>query len=207
MYRLIFKLYFAVHDFVEPRFFYYACKLLRAPHPKNLYAYRTRVFLDHLAPGDRVADLGCGTGKLVEAMRARTACALGVDLKPPLLLGNAGADAFMRGDILDPDLVPRLLERKIDTITLSHVLEHLESPVAFLERLKPFRKVLICVPSEENWRFQFKRSLGLDARTDPTHFREYSVGLLRSEAESAGFRVTTTLYNSEGEIFAVCESF
>jgi SAM-dependent methyltransferase len=201
LYRGLFKTYFALHDAFESRFFYYACKALGKPHPKNLFDYRTRVFLDHLDPADRVADLGCGTGKLVTQMRGKAAEAIGVDVSVPLLL----KDDFLKKNILDADLPDLLLERRVDTITLSHVLEHIENPVELLGRLAAFRKILICVPSEENWKFQFKKSLGLDPRTDPTHYREYSIPMLRAEAEAAGLKVNAAFYNSEGEIFAACE--
>ncbi len=75
--------------------------------------------------------------------------------------------------------------------------------MAYLKTLRPIGKVLVCVPSQENWRFQYKKSLGLDARTDPTHFREYTTQMLRDEAEKAGYRSTDCYFNSEGEIFGV----
>jgi hypothetical protein len=127
-----------------------------------------------------------------------------VDLGNPILLKDKSQ--FLKMDFLSPELIPALKAKNVNTITLSHVLEHIEKPVEFLSRLKPFRKILICVPSQESWRFQFKQSLGLDARTDPTHYREYDTRMLAQETEAAGLKMTHCFYNSEGEIFAVCEN-
>ncbi|MEW6055139.1 MAG: class I SAM-dependent methyltransferase [Bdellovibrionota bacterium] len=204
LYKILFRFYFFVHDFIESRFFYHLCKLLRMPHPKNLHDFRSRDFVNWVDKTDRVADLGCGTGKLVLAVSPKVASAVGVDLSPALLLKDQ--TNFIRMDILDQNLIPLLTQQGVNTILLSHVLEHLPDPIAFLKRLTTFRKLLICVPSQENWRFQFKQSLGLDARTDPTHCREYTLSMLHSEVEKAGFVVQTSFYNSEGEIFAVCKT-
>ncbi|MDX2169224.1 MAG: class I SAM-dependent methyltransferase, partial [Deltaproteobacteria bacterium] len=55
----------------------------------------------HLAPGDLVVDLGCGTGDLCDAVRDAGARAVGVDFAAAMLAGarvRASADALLRAD-------------------------------------------------------------------------------------------------------------
>jgi hypothetical protein len=85
----------------------------------------------------------------------------------------------------------------------SHVLEHIKDVPALLRRIDAPR-LLICVPSQENWRTQLMVNLKLPYHTDPGHFREYTRDMLRKELETAGYRVASMGFNSEGEI--VCRA-
>lgn len=202
MYETAVRLYFRLIDTFERYFFYYLSKVFGNPHPKNLYEYRIREFLSVLKPKDRVADLGSGSGQLCSKMAEKVQYVVGIDLNPPKI--KSTPYDYMKLDLRDESLIATLKQKQVNTITLSHVLEHIQDSVGFLTKIKDFEKVLICVPSQENWRFQYKTRLGLDARTDPTHFREYTREMLKTECEQAGLPIQELYYNSEGEIFAVC---
>jgi SAM-dependent methyltransferase len=202
IYRFIFKVYIACRDWFDNRFFVNLGRLFRLPHPKMYYDYRVREFLKWLTPSDRVADLACGTGKLARTIRSQNIYALGIDVKTPLNYNPTDFE-FFKMDILNPGIDPVLRKHEINTIALSHILEHIEDSVGFLKRFGGFEKILICVPSQENWRHQFKKSLGLDSRLDHTHFREYTLDMLKEETEQAGLQLIDSHYTSEGEIFGV----
>ena len=69
-----------------------------------------RVLLDAVAvgPGDRVLDVACGTGDLIELARARGARAVGVDFATGMLAGarRRGIDGLVRGDAERLPFVP-----------------------------------------------------------------------------------------------------
>lgn len=196
--RSLLKLYLFLSEFVERRFFYYYCKLSGDTHPKNWFDFRHRDFLERVSPSDVVADLGCGTGSLARKLAPRVHSVLGLDLSArPEQRGNL---RFSQVDILSSACFELLRSEGVNTLVLSHVLEHLPDPVGFLGRL-PAGKLLVCVPSCENWRYGAREKLGLNPLTDDTHVKEYSRALLREEVEKAGFNVEEVFFNGEGEIF------
>lgn len=201
IYQGILRLFLWLHGESERYFFYFLPKLFGRNHPKNDFDFRTRDFIDRISNRDVVADLGCGTGKLAKKIAALGCKVFAVDRRIPNE-ANCGPVLFLQQDLLSPGL-PQLLENHgIDVIILSHILEHLPNPVEFLAQLKVSSKILICVPSEENWRYQLKKALGLDPRTDPEHYREYTKDSLRLEIEGAGWKVKEIFYNAQGELFA-----
>ena len=105
---------------------------------------------------------------------------------------------FREGDIFS-STVQEILKSGVSKVVLSHILEHLPDPVAFLRTLQG-KELLICVPSEENWYRQLLKDLGLNHLSDPTHFREYTRALLKDHLAAAGYRAESLAFNSEGEI-------
>ncbi len=100
---------------------------------------RADVHLDHLGrpgPGDRVLDVGCGTGALVEAAAARGATAVGVDIALRWLviarrrLQAAGVEAGLVA--ADGALLPFRLA-SFDLTTCVESLEHAADPRSLLQ--------------------------------------------------------------------------
>lgn len=99
-----------------------------------------------LAPGARVLDAGAGRGRLVAELRRRGFAAEG--LEPSRRSAGAAQAAGLpvaRGSIEEHDAAG------LDAVVLWHVLEHLDDPVAALERvrswLRPGGVVLVGVPN------------------------------------------------------------
>jgi SAM-dependent methyltransferase len=182
--------------------------MFKGVHPKNIFNYRSEFFMEQVGVQDVVIDAGCGTGLILGKIASRIKAGYGIDYDPKL---PQYWNAFPHGDNVEPVLADLTLfdfaafRRKtgFNVCILSHVLEHIEKPVAFLERINAPR-LLICVPSQENWRAQLLIHLGLPYFSDPTHFREYTRTILRDELERAGYKVVTMGFNAEGEI--VCHA-
>lgn len=201
LFHWILKVFLSIHSGLERRFFYYLCKIFGKPHPKNEFDFRTRDFLAKVRREETVADLGCGTGKLAKKIAEAGPKVLAVDRNVPNGKKSSNFE-FVQMDLRDERLTKLLEERNVDCVVLSHILEHIDDSVGFLRRLKGAKRLLICVPSEENWKYQLKKKLGLDPRTDPEHFREYSKDTLAQEIHSAGWELKEIFYNSQGELFA-----
>jgi glycosyltransferase involved in cell wall biosynthesis len=99
--------------------------------PKLSYDSTHKMALDRIPAGSRVLDLGCAGGYLGAELRARGCSVVGVDAFP---LGEGiGLDEFYLHDLNDPMLPVDL--RRFDFVLLLDVIEHLQSPEIFVERL------------------------------------------------------------------------
>ena len=105
---------------------------------------RNHFLLDGIGPADRVLDLGCGTGAVAGQVKA--AHVVGIDHDETILkiarVANPGVE-FVCADARDYlASAPRF-----DVLILSHVLEHLDEPEAFLGSFVPqFDRIYVEVP-------------------------------------------------------------
>jgi SAM-dependent methyltransferase len=164
-------------------------------------------FVERVAPGERVLDIGCGNGALAADVAGRAgAVVTGVDQDaaairaararhrgPGLTFGAAEARALPAG--------------RFDVVVLSNVLEHLDERVGFLRETlarSGARRLLVRVPLfERDWRVPLKRELGVDFRLDPTHRVEYTLEEFEAEMAAAGLAVEECQVRW-GEIWAAC---
>ena len=168
-------------------------------HPKNVFNYRKEFFLDHVNATSVVLDIGCGSGRLLEALSGKIKFGYGIDLHAPRLSVEKNNLKFVTGDVLSFDYKKFQQEVHYNTAIFSHILEHIENPVALLKAIGA-ENVLVCVPSEENWLTQLKINYKLPYLTDPTHFCEYSRERLRKILVDAGYEVSFIGFNAEGEL-------
>ncbi|MEU8774928.1 methyltransferase domain-containing protein [Streptomyces sp. NPDC048606] len=107
--------------------------------PDDGPAFTTAVTEFGLAPGDRVLDAGCGTGRALPALRAAVGpggTVLGVDITAPMLAaaaraGRAGAGALLRADVAR---LP-LRDGALDAVFAAGLIAHLPDPGANLGEL------------------------------------------------------------------------
>lgn len=154
---------------------------------------RLRIVAPVLDAADRILDIGCGRGELLELLASR---------RPRKLL--TGCDT-------DPAAVAQCLARKLnatvgdcfdaftrhagsfDGIALVHVIEHLQPEAAHATisacctRLSPGGRLLIMTPNPASL-----TALTCTFWLDPTHVRPYPELLLRHWLEQCGLRVVDT---------------
>ncbi|UQX04857.1 methyltransferase domain-containing protein [Streptomyces sp. RerS4] len=107
--------------------------------PDDGPAFATAVTECGLAPGDRVLDAGCGTGRALPALRAAVGpegTVLGVDLTAPMLAAATRAGRGRAGTLLRAD-VARLPLRDgvLDAVFAAGLIAHLPDPGANLGEL------------------------------------------------------------------------
>lgn len=120
-------------------------------HPSREFLFN---FIRDKVPTDaRIMDLGCGNGEISACLGQISNSVIGVD-KDPKKIRNAQVKyksenvKFICSDALNylqncPD--------KFDVLFLSHILEHLDEPIKFLNDFKSeFRYIYIEVPDFEN---------------------------------------------------------
>lgn len=128
-----------------------------------------------------VFEVGCAYGGILEQFRRNGCDVKGCDLNiPPVEYGAS------RGLDLRPGTIDTLIDsgRKADIVILSHVLEHVLDPVAFLgkikETLKPKGILYVEVPGLENPK---KRNL-----IQPGHLLYFNQDTICRMLEKSGYR-------------------
>jgi SAM-dependent methyltransferase len=151
--------------------------------------YILRALLDIRPPGQRMLDLGCGTGGVLRDWEGHNRC-FGVDRSPLALrvCVQRGFDSLARGDL---NRIP-LRARSFDTVLVLDVIEHLDDDVEFLreaaELCAPGGWIVVGVPA-----FRL-----LWSQHDETfqHRRRYSAPELEAVIKRAGLEVERTTYTN-----------
>lgn len=164
-------------------------------HTKHRHMRYHDFFVERIAAGDRVLDIGCGPGKLAYEIGSRAdAKVLAVDIM-------AHHIERARRDFQHPNISYEVADATVDlpggpfdVAVLSNVLEHLHERPAFLEKVlaaaRP-KRVLIRVPLfERDWRVPLKKELGLEWRLDKDHKTEYTLDQVADELDEAGLTIT-----------------
>lgn len=129
--------------------------------------------------GAKVLDLGCGHGYVAERLLAKTNKILGIDYDRDSIeyakgkLGGSGA-AFLCDDIFN--YLARNSGERFDVVVLSHVLEHIEEPEAFLKKINGVGDFFyIEVPDIEATHLNiYRQLLGTDLTyNDADHVHEF----------------------------------
>lgn len=154
--------------------------------------------LERVQPGSKVVDVGCASGYMAPALRAKGCKVTGIDEFPPV--GDSALQEFVQADLnaggfpLDPGAFHYVL--------LLDVIEHLRSPEAFLDALRNSRRqaeethIIVSAP---NVAFMVTRFMllgyfhyGSRGILDMTHPRLFTFGTLRNLLEQAGYCIEET---------------
>lgn len=176
-------------------------------HPKHRITRYHEFFVERVAQGERVLDVGCGQGALAFAVAERSGAKVtGIDLSEANILKAKDAYRHPNLDFLCADALACLPGGGFDAVILSNVLEHLAERPAFLKRLAESTgaaRILLRVPLiERDWRLPLKCELGIEWRSDPTHHIEYTLEEFETELAQAGMSILE-LQLRWGEAWAV----
>jgi glycosyltransferase involved in cell wall biosynthesis len=152
--------------------------------------------LQRVAAGSRVLDLGCASGYVAAALRAKHCQVVGVDRAP--LADPAVVDRFVLHDLDAPEMP--VDPGDFDYVLLLDVIEHLNSPETFAERLRGARsgaREPVVIVSTGNVAFVVVRLMlllgcfnyGPRGILDLTHRRLFTFAALRTLFRQAGFRI------------------
>ena len=158
-------------------------------HPKHEIMKYYQFFVDHVADGDLVIDVGCGQGITAYHVSHKSDSVVGIDIS---LRNIRIAQKRWSADNLTfvvADALTYKPSRRFDKIILSNVLEHIKERVAFLQQLHMLSDVILLrVPLiTRDWLAMYKREQGLEYRLDPTHYIEYTLDSLQEELRQSGW--------------------
>lgn len=141
-----------------------------------------------ITPGDRVADLGCGTGRWSRASASRAGQVFGIDANPHTLekakLLGGGVDYLML------DLDTRLDEMpSVDLTLMIHFLEHIENPLSLLRGIREkSKRIVIEVPDFESDPLNYARLWTNEPfYFDSDHLTEFTLNELQNLLQETGW--------------------
>jgi SAM-dependent methyltransferase len=157
------------------------------------WARRRALLLGEAGRGQRVLDLGCGSGRFVAALRDAGADAVGVELAEAALerarVNAPGADLRL----VEPDGSLPLDHGSVDFVWCSEVLEHVADTAQLLLEvrrvLRSGGRLLVTVPFHGRVKNGLIALLRFDQHFDPLgqHLRFYTARSLRTTLERSGF--------------------
>ncbi|GGD37270.1 methionine biosynthesis protein MetW [Croceicoccus pelagius] len=118
------------------------------------------VIADHVEPGARVLDIGCGDGELLAALTAKGCDARGLEIDPTNVAACVGRGlSVMQGDA-DTDLA-YYPDKSVDYAVLSQTLQTTRRPDLILENLLRIApRGFVSFPNFAHWRVRASLMLG-----------------------------------------------
>jgi ubiquinone/menaquinone biosynthesis C-methylase UbiE len=163
-------------------------------HTKHRHMGYHQFFARRIGEGQRVLDIGCGTGAVSRDIAQSTGAeVVGIDQEASNIEQARNRYAHPRVRYVVGDALTALPQERFDVVVLSNVLEHLPGRVEFLKavvRSAQPERILIRVPLfERDWRIPLKKELGVEWRLDATHETEYTLEEFAAEIAAAGLRI------------------
>ena len=181
----------------------------RGEHPKHRLTNYHQFFVDHIEPGSRVLDVGCGYGAVARtiARQVPDSIVLGVELDNTRYLQAVATDNPANLSFANADARNGIIPGKWDVVVMSNVLEHIEDRTGLLRdlvaNLSP-AKILIRVPLfERDWMIPMRQELGIPYFSDATHFVEHRLSDFTNEMNESGLRIRE-IFTCWGETWADC---
>ena len=202
-------LLFKVKDEVEKIINNRALSYGHGEHPKHYLTNYHEFFVNNIADGENVIDIGCGYGSVSRSIaRANpNSKILGIDNDRTRLQQATASDNPTNLSFIYGDVTQHQFDKKWDVIVLSNVLEHIEYRIEFLLAVKSntqAKKFLIRVPSyERDWQVPLRDQFNINYFTDSDHKIEHKLLEFCGEINQARLEITE-LVTSWGEIWAVC---
>jgi 2-polyprenyl-3-methyl-5-hydroxy-6-metoxy-1,4-benzoquinol methylase len=200
---LLLRYLLKLHNYLYLKISGLAVKLNKGTHPKHQIMKFHQFFLDNIERGSKILDIGCGIGALTYSISKKAKEVVACDLNPISI--EFAKKNYRRNNIeyIVADATNYDFKQKFDYITLSNVLEHIKDRKQFLQKLKPLTNwFIIRVPMiNRSWLTLYKKELGIEYRSDSTHYIEYTFDSFKEEIESVDLNIES--YQIQfGEIWA-----
>lgn len=171
-----------------------AAVLENGVHPKMDILKYEDFFIERIADGEVVLDIGCGIGRVSFAVaQSRKVKVWGIDNNPQKIeIANSN---YMAPNLkfLCADAFGNIPLKKCDVVILSNVLEHIEDRSGLLRALaaglRPER-ILVRVPLfDRHWLIAYEKRLGFPHFSDDSHVVELTREEWLEELEGADLEV------------------
>lgn len=204
IYKIIVKIILKLHNFSYRLTSIFSKKAEQGLHPKHRLMNYHKFFVDNINSGDMVLDIGCGNGALTYDLAKKAKKVIGIDLNKKNI--KIAEEKYFAPNIkyIIGDATENLTDKRFDVIILSNVLEHIENRIEFFKKIEKMApKILIRVPMiNRDWIVLYKKELGVEWRSDKTHYIEYTLESFKDELNQVSLNLSN--YSIQfGEIWAV----
>lgn len=198
------KLLLQLHTFIGKIIDVLLIKMNGNLHPKHHLMRYYEFFLDHIDPGSKILDIGCGNGFVASQIAKKAGHVTGIDTESANISIAKKNHAQENIEFILGDATIYPFTNRYDAIILSNVLEHIGSRIPFLRDIQKISDtILIRVPMlDRDWMPLYRKSLGMFYFCDSTHFTEYTQESFRNEMDQAGLKIESSTIRF-GEIWAV----
>lgn len=181
-------------------------------HPKHRIINYANWFDKKIGEEAVIIDVGSNTGQMTKILASsKKRKVYGIEIEPEYhsIALKTNTLPNLNFILADATAFDYTQIEKVDVITLSNVLEHIEHRVKFLSAIVTACKwssngprLLIRVPAiDREWPVIMKQELGIEWRLDKTHFTEYRNNELISDANLSGLEIVS-IERMFGEIYA-----
>lgn len=193
--KVLTKISLKLHNLLYRIVSFLAIKTEGGKHPKHRILNYHQFFLDNIASGSKVLDIGCSSGDLTFDLAKKAKKVVAIDLNQQYLEKAKEKNKAENIEYVLGDATSYNFSEKFDAVILSNVLEHIENRAEFLKKIKPLsNKFLIRVPMlNRDWITLYKKEMGVEFRLDKGHFVEYTLQSLQEELEMADYKIDNYL--------------
>ncbi|MEP7169084.1 MAG: class I SAM-dependent methyltransferase [Bacteroidota bacterium] len=166
-------------------------------HPFRKYS--KKFILENINENDSVLDLGCNYGAMSDYLADKARHVTGVDYNESAILTAKNKYKKENLEFVYDEALSYLAknENKFNVLILSHILEHLDDPVSFLESFKKyFQKIYIELPDfDSTYLNQYRKDLNVDLiYTDIDHINEFDRYELMQLINRCGLKIIRSEY-------------
>lgn len=161
-------------------------------HPQHyMWLGHNQYLYDNVNEGDRVLDVGCASSYYPQWLAEKAESVVGVDILPERIALSRENNSKENVSFELMDVTQEMPKGQFDVVVCSHVIEHLDDPVAVLDNLAHHvPRILVKVPLiDTDWVKMVKRDIGMFWMDTTDHRREYTAELLRQQLEDSGWEV------------------
>lgn len=170
-------------------------------HPVWKDALEASVFYLPIKSGGRLLEVGCGSGLALQSMQAKGWSVTGVDF-------DLGAVEAARGKGLDVRhgqlSALAFADESFDAVVMSHVIEHVPSPIELLRECRRVLKkngVVIALTPNAKSRGHRRYARHWRGLEPPRHLQIFTEESLAGVANRAGFAVVETFTSMNGFVY------
>jgi len=156
-------------------------------------ARRSAFLLEHVAPGDRVLDLGCGEGTFTALLARAGAAPVGFEVADAAVRRARAAHPDLDFRLAPIDGPLELADATVDVVWASEVIEHVADTARWLSEvrrvLRPGGVLVLTTPAHGRARVAGLALRGFERHFDPRgdHLRFYTLRSLRALLEDFDF--------------------
>lgn len=168
----------------------------------HTWKFENQLAYDEIKPGDKVLDIGCGTGNFLLRAAEKTKEVYGLELNE-----KAANECTKKGLLVFTELIgdhSQMNENKYDVVCMFQVLEHIYDVKEFLEAslktLKKGGKIIIGVPNSDPYFLGYDKYCTLNL--PPHHMGLWNKKVFEKISNEFNLKLVKTQYDTKGRLMA-----